>query len=167
MFTFRHDSFLLVGMTAALGLCLASPVRAEEHEEHGEHGEGEKAAKPPASYAEGVKRIDHHLHEIAELIEGNKLADVHREAAVVRDTAKALPGLAAKKDSGVAQKALPEITKAAKALADTFSKIDEVADAGKMEETKKVHAQMNELFATLQKHAKEGTGHKMEEHHKD
>jgi hypothetical protein len=140
------------------------------HEEHGEHGHG-KAVEfhAPESYSGGLKQVAHRMGAIAELIEHGKLDEVHAQADVIRKIAQKLPGLAAKKGSGVERDDLVEITRAAKALADTFGAIDEAADAGKMAETKEVYANMKGLAASLRKHAKAGhdEGHGEEkEHHK-
>ena len=53
----------------------------------------EKLPKPaPATYAEAISALRHHLHEITELIESKKLDHIHTHAAEVRDIAKALAG---------------------------------------------------------------------------
>jgi len=121
----------------------------EGHKEHGGHAHGEVKVEIPTSYAKGLDVIHGRMKAIAGLIESGKLTSIHKEAAVIRDIAKALPGLATKADSGISKDKLIGVNRAAKGLAAIFSKIDEVADAEKMEETKVVFAEMKKLVEKL------------------
>lgn len=106
----------------------------------------------PATYAEAISALRHHLHEISELIESKKLDHVHTEAAEVRDIAKTLAGLAKKDSSGVQSAAIKEIKGAAKDLAAQYGPMDEAGDSGNLTATKKIYHEMVELVETLEKH---------------
>ena len=90
----------------------------------------DKLPKPaPATYAEAISALQHHLHEISELIESKKLDHVHAEAAEVRDIAKTLARLAKMDGSGVKGAAMKEIDGAAKDLAAQYGPMDNAGDS--------------------------------------
>lgn len=112
-----------------------------------------KLPKPaPATYAEAISALKHHLHEISELIESKELDHIHSEAAELREIAKELGGLAMKGGSGVQRTATKEINRVAKDLAAKSGSIDEAGHSGNLTATKKIHQEMVELVETLEKH---------------
>jgi len=142
---------LLVSCSATL--ITGSPALAQ----HG-HGEDEEHGKPaafvmPTTYKAAVKEIKYRLHEIAELIEDNKLAKVHAQADVIQKVGRVLGQLALKDGSGVPKEAVKDINLAGKDLAARFDAIDKAGDSGDMAGTRKAYEGMVTVAATLQKYA--------------
>ncbi len=155
----RRQGFIIARIMAALAaLTFALVVTqgcseggGEAHHE-GEHGEIEGFTEPK-TYAEACSIIHARLEEIEELMETGELDHVHAEAAVIRDVAKDMVGLAAKQGSGVPSSALREINLTAKDLAAKFYPIDQAGDSGNLAGTRKVYDEMVGLFEILEKHA--------------
>lgn len=83
-----------------------------------------------AGYAIGVAKIAEDRAQLQTLLDGGKLADLHKVAEGLSKKAKALPSTC---DSlGDAQKA--DVTARAQALQDLFAALDEAGDSGKKEE---------------------------------
>ena len=155
-------SVWLAGL-AVLGLAVGGCGKEEEHS----HGGGGDVAVPK-QYGHAVEKCEELSKNIDDLIQDGHLHDVHAVAKDIQKIAEKLPELA-KHD--LESDALREVNVTAKKLAGTFSEIDEAADAGKKQETIKVHNKMKRLIAVLKKqtaHAKEEheeEEHKEEEHH--
>lgn len=86
-----------MGLCAAIGLMGVTTTRvfAQEHEhKEGEHKEAQGKIKIPDTVEGIFKEIQKHHHELAEVVKGKKLAEVHHHAFAVRDLANALPAKA-------------------------------------------------------------------------
>lgn len=86
-----------MGLCAAIGLMSLTTTRvfAQEHEhKEGEHKEAQGKVKIPDTVEGIFKEIHKHHHELAEVVKGKKLAEVHHHAFAVRDLANALPAKA-------------------------------------------------------------------------
>lgn len=133
-----------------------APRGSGHAEDEDEHGEGEAPYVEPVSYSEGIHEIHERLERIEALIEGDRLDDVHAEAAVIRDVAGSLARLALQEDSGVPREAVKEINLTARNLAARFGPIDEAGDSGNAAETRKLYDEMVELLKTLEAYATGG-----------
>ncbi|HKQ47533.1 MAG TPA: hypothetical protein VJZ71_05655 [Phycisphaerae bacterium] len=145
---------LTVFVTLLLGPTVPIALAQHGHME-GEHGKPAEF-KMPTTYKDGVAEIQHRLHEIEELIDSSKLADVHREAEVIQKVGNVIGQLALKADSGVPKIAIKEINKAGRELAGKFDAIDKAGDSGDAAGTRKVYDEMVTLTATLQKYVAGG-----------
>lgn len=94
----KTKTLLAMGLCAAIGLFGTQKTFAQhEHKEgeHGEHAAPEGKLKIPDTVEGIFKEIREHHHELAEVVKGKKLADVHHHAFAIRDLANALPAKAA------------------------------------------------------------------------
>ena len=117
-----------------------------DHEEHGGKALTEESVPMPANFAAGVARLKELHQEINHLVESNKLDDVHHAAQEM--------GIVAKKMKTLASRDIPEAKRAdagrlCNDIAGYFSPIDEAADAGKKDETMKIHMQMADTIKKL------------------
>ena len=147
----RSATFLV--LAAALGLAVGCgdghDHGKEGHTEKG-HGAGGGTVTVPDHYGEAVHKCEELSGKIGGLISSGKLSDVHAVAADITKIAEKLPELAQK---DLKPEMLKEVNIKAKELAGMFDAIDEAADAGKKEETVKLHEKMKALIADLKKHA--------------
>ena len=166
-----RTSATFLAMAAALGLAVGcGDDHAEDghtekgHSEkgHGEeghgaegHGSGGATVTVPDHYGEAIHKCEELSGKIGSLIASGKLSDVHAVAANVTKIAEKLPALAQK---DLKPEMLKEVNVKAKELAGMFDAIDEAADAGKKEETIKLHEKMKALIAHLKEHAGDGHG---------
>ena len=142
----------LAALTFALVVTQGCSEGGGEAHHEGEHGEIEGFTEPK-TYAEACSVIHARLEEIEELMKTGELDHVHAEAAVIRDVAKDMAGLAAKRGSGVPSSAIREINLTAKDLAAKFDRIDEAGDSGNLAGTRKVYDEMVALFEVLEEYA--------------
>jgi hypothetical protein len=174
----KHITFLTLAAAAAFSLPLVAGCTKQEpattappdedHEVHGddedaaanhhegesggEHGHGgtaltEEDVKTPESFADGVARIKELHEQINHLIEHNELAKVHRTAEEMAIVARKMKPLAAR---DIAEDQRTEAGRLCNEIAAYFGPIDEVADAGKKDETIAIHKQMAETIAKLE-----------------
>ncbi len=116
-----------MGLCAAIGLIGITTTRvfAAEHE----HKEGEKheehggKIKIPDTVEGIFKEIQKHHHELAEVVKGKKLAEVHHHAFAIRDLANALPAKAEASKKTQVEGTVKNIAKLAEEL-------DKTGDAG-------------------------------------
>ncbi len=143
----KNTKIMAASLTAVLALAFGTGMlAAEEHTQ----GEGTKTEMESAkTFAGAMTEIDQHYGAIAKLIESGNLEDVHKEAEPIKQRALVLAKLATAADSGIPKENVKDINLTGKALAATFEKIDEAADAGKMPETKAVYDEMGTLIAKL------------------
>lgn len=160
----------ILALSAAWTLAIGC---GDGHDEkgHGEKGHGEKghaeaghgasggAVAVPDHYKDAVAKCEELSSKIGGLIAAGKLSEVHPPAADIKKIAEKLPELAQK---DLKPEMLKEVNVKAKELAGTFTEIDGPADAGKKEETVKVHDKIKALIADLKKHA----GHDEHKDHK-
>lgn len=139
-------SRILIAWVAAV---TAPAALAQHAHEHGKPAE----FKVPATYKEGVREIEHRLHEISELIGAKALDQVHAQAEVIQKVGKIVGQLAMKEDSGVPKEAVKEVNLAGKELAAKFDPIDKAGDSGNLAATKSVYEEMVKIASTLQKYA--------------
>ena len=142
---------LVLGLT-----CL--PAVASEQDHHAQDSDAPGAAHMTAEndYSAAVRSLDPHLDRIAELIESEQLADLHKAAEPIKAIAKTLAKLAFSDDSGVPKGDVRQINLTAKALAATWDKIDEAGDSGDLDASKKVYQEMVDLIHTLKQYATAG-----------
>lgn len=149
----KGHGILAVTMSIALGL-VAGCGKDDEHEkkEHGAegHGAGGGSVAVPDHFKDAVAKCEELSGKIGSLIAAGKLGDVHAAAADIKKIAEKMPEMAQKE---LAPEMLKDVNVKAKELAGTFSEIDEAADAGKKDETVKVHEKIKGLIADLKKHA--------------
>ncbi len=152
----RRQGFIIARIMAALAALTFALVVTQGCSE-GEHHEGEHGEigdfTEPQTYAEACSVIHARLEEIEELMKTGELDHVHAEAAVIRDVAKDMAGLAIKRGSGVPSSAIREINLTAKDLAAKFDPIDQAGDSGNLAGTRKVYDEMVGLFEVLEKYA--------------
>ncbi len=149
----------LIVLTVSLILSLAClPAVASEHDHHAQDSDapGEPAAHmaAPDDYSAAVRSLDPHLDRVAELIQSGQLDDLHKAAEPIKTIAKTLAKLAFKDDSGVPKDDVREINLTAKALAETWEKIDEAGDSGNLGAAKKVYQEMVGLTNMLRAYAR-------------
>ncbi len=166
----KRRSHLWMGGILLLGAFVVAPgsraTFAQEHHEEGGHDDagGATAAKAELDdYSDAVAAIDKHRAHVEELIEHEKLSELHKAAKPIQLIAEKLVGLALKEDSGVPRQSLKEVNVTSKALAKTWAKIDEAGDAGDLAGSKKVYQEIVDLINTLKKFARPVE----EEHHED
>ncbi len=129
---------------------LAGGCGKEEEHKHGEPAHGAGPSGPsPTTYAAAMEQMEKHSGNIASLIAAGKLADVHHEAEEIKRIAEGLPELA----KSMAPDMLKVVNLKSKEIAGMFGEIDEAADAGKKDETVKLHEKLKGLIADLRKHA--------------
>ncbi len=145
---------------ALFGLVLGGCSKGEEHGDGHEHGGGGNV-DVPKHYGEAVERCEELSKKIDDLIAKGELEDVHAVAADIKKIAEKLPELA---QVDLPAGALREVNIKAKKLAGMFSEIDEAADAGKKDETIRVHSEMKALIAELKEHVEKEIHHDHEEH---
>lgn len=125
-----------------------------DHHDGGHHAGHDHAAKAlteedvktPDSFAAGVTRLKELHQKINDLIEQNKLADVHRTAEEMAIVARKMKPLAAR---DIAEDKRTDAGRLCNDIAGYFSPIDEAADAGKKDETMKIHMQMADTIDKL------------------
>ncbi|KAF0247078.1 MAG: hypothetical protein FD180_17 [Planctomycetota bacterium] len=131
----------------------AAAAKGEKGHEGHSHG-GEPVKVSSNSFEDSIGQMEERLKTIDGLIASGKLDEVHREAEVICTLAKGMPeqtqGWPADKSASAAESAAK--------LAGMFREIDEVADAGKPDETKAATAKMRDLVAKL-KALSPGTKH--------
>lgn len=141
------------------GLCsfalLGCSGEADDGHSHGHGGGG--AVEVPDHYADAVAKCEELSEKIADLIDDGKLDQVHAVAADIKKIAEKLADLA---KSDLPPGELRDVNVNARKLAGMFSAIDEAADAGKKDDTVRLHNEMKALIAALKTHAKE-------DHHDD
>jgi len=142
--------------TMALAAALAWGAGCGNGRDHGEkgHAEGGHGSEGgtvtvPGHYKEAVHKCEEISGKIGGLIASGKLSEVHAAAADIKKIAEKLPELAQK---DLKPEMLKDVNIKAKELAGMFHEIDEAADAGKKEETVKLHERMKGLIADLEKH---------------
>lgn len=136
-----------------LGFFLSGCDKQEEKHGHGGHS-GPVAV--PEHYADAVAKCEELSGKIGSLISSGKLSEVHSAAEEIQKIAEKMPEMAQKE---LAPEMLKEVNVKAKELAGMFHEIDGAADAGKKDETIKLHEKMKGLIADLKKHASHA-GHK-------
>ena len=154
---------VLAPAVVAVGLIMSSGCNKHDDGDHDDHGEAQ-AFTEPHSYAEAVAVIHDHLEKIEGLLETRQLAQVHAQAAVIRDVANDMAKLAAMKDSGVPSNAVREVNLTAKDLAAKFGPIDEAGDSGNLAGTRTVYDEMVALFETLDKYVDPDLVHEDHDH---
>lgn len=120
-----------------------------EHKEGGHQHAGalsERDVKMPDSFKAGIARLEQLHEQIAHQVEHNELSKVHRVAEEM--------ALVAKKMKDLARAELPEekqtdAGRLCNEISGFFQPIDEVADAGKKEETLSIHKQMADTIMKL------------------
>ena len=138
---------------ALFGLVLGGCSKGEHGDGHDHHHGGGGTVEVPKHYGEAVERCEELSKKIDGLIGKGELEDVHAVAADIKKIAEKLPELA---QVDLPAGALREVNIKAKKLAGMFSEIDEAADAGKKDETIRVHSEMQALIAELKEHAEKG-----------
>ena len=138
------------------------PEEGHQHDEGGTSTEGTDFD----SYSAAVAAIDKHRAHVAELIEHKKLSELHQAAKPIQQIAEKLVGLALKEDSGVPGDSIKEVSRTARALANTWAKIDAAGDAGNLAASKKVYDEIVGLVNTLKKFATPVEGAHQEESNK-
>lgn len=116
------------------------------HEEHSGKALTEESVPTPASFAAGVARLKELHQEINNLIQQNKLDDVHHVAQEMGIVARKMKTLASR---DVAEAKRADAGRLCNDIAGYFSPIDAAADAGKKDETMKIHMQMADTIAKL------------------
>jgi len=153
----------ILALAAAWSLAVGCGDGHDDHKAggHGEKGHGAAggAVAVPDHYKDAVAKCEELSNRIGNLITAGKLSEVHPPAADIKKIAEKLPELAQK---DLKPEMLKEVNVKAKELAGTFTEIDEPADAGKKDETMKVHEKIKALIADLKKHA----GHDEHKEHK-
>lgn len=143
--------------TLALAAALVFATGCDKHEDHEKgghgHGTGGGNVSVPDHYKDAVHKCEELSKKIGTLINEGKLKDVHAAAADIKKIAEKLPELAQK---DLKPEMLKDVNVKAKELAGMFNEIDEAADAGKKDETIKLHEKMKALIADLEKHAEGG-----------
>ncbi len=133
----------------ALALLLGGCGKADEP------GDSKKTAVGPAAapehYKDAVAKCETLSGEIGNLISTGKLSDVHTAAEEIKKLAEKMPEMAQKELEATV---LKDVNTKAKELAGMFNEIDQAADAGKKDETQKLHTKMQALIAELKKHAR-------------
>lgn len=126
--------------------------------DHGKSGHGAEGGKIAVAgqYKDAVAQCEDLSRKIETLISTGKLSEVHAAADDVRKIAQKLPELAQK---DLPAEMLKDVNVKSKELAGMFGPIDAAADAGKKEETQKLHEKMKGLISDLKKHA-DHAGHK-------
>ena len=153
----RHWGWLIVQIFVGLFLLAGC---GDDHKQgngkNGHHGDGaETTVKTDFdSYSAAVAAIDKQRAHVAELIEHEKLLELHKAAKPIQLIADKLAGLSLKEGSGVPQDSIKEVSRTARALAGTWAKIDEAGDAKDLAASKKVYQEMVDLIDTLKKYAK-------------
>src|SRR5262245_42147020 len=129
--------------------------KKEDHKEkEGEHHDKpltEKDVKMPASFKEGVARLEELHKKIEHHIEHDELAKVHRVAEEMALVAKKMKELAGKE---IAEDRQVEAGRLCNEVAGYYKPIDEAADAGKKAETQALHKKMGGAIAKLKALAK-------------
>ena len=139
-------------ITALCSVALAG-CSGEAEDGHGHSHGGGGTVDVPDHYGAAVAACEKLSGQITLLIDNGKLDDVHAAAADIKKIAEKLADLA---KSDLPPGALKDVNVNARKLAGMFSVIDEAADAGKKDETVRLHNEMKALIAALKKHAKEG-----------
>lgn len=106
----------------------------------------------PATYGEAVEEIEHHLHEIGELIEAKKLGDVHIHADALQQTAKMIGQLSAREGSGVSKEAVKEVIPAAENVASKAEALEKAGESNDLAAAKKMYDEIVKATAALQKY---------------
>ena len=158
---------LSLGMSAGLALLAGCGEKHNGDHQGGAHhdGDGTEAAVKTDfhSYSAAVTAIEKHRVHVGELIEHEKLLELHKAAKPIQLIAGKLNALALKEGSGVPRDKLKEVNLTSKALAATWEKIDTAGDSKNLAASKKVYQEIVDLIKTLKKHAKPVE----EEHHKE
>lgn len=106
----------------------------------------------PATYGEAVEEIEHHLHEIGELIEAKKLGDIHAHADALQATAKMIGQLAAKEGSGVSKEAVAEVKPTAESVASKAEALEKAGESKDLAGAKKTYDELVKATTSLQKY---------------
>jgi len=145
--------------TLALAAAIVFAAGCDKHEDHkhggGGHGDHGGTVSVPLHYKDAVHKCEELSGKIGGLISSGNLKDVHAAAADIKKIAEKLPELA---QTDLKPEMLKDVNIKAKELAGMFNEIDEAADAGKKEETARLHERMKTLIADLKKHAEHGEG---------
>jgi hypothetical protein len=115
--------------------------------EHGGPPLSEDDVKTPDSFAAGVARLKELHQQISDLIENNKLSNVHRTAEEMAIVARKMKPLAAR---DISEDRRADAGRLCNEIVNYFRPIDEVADAGKKDETVAIHNQMGETISKLE-----------------
>lgn len=116
------------------------------HDKHEETPLAEEDVAMPDSFKGGVARLEELHEKIEHQIEHGELAGVHRVAEEMALVAKKMKALAREE---VAEDRQAEAGRLCNEVAGYFKPIDEVADAGKKEETEAIHKKMGEAIEKL------------------
>lgn len=146
----KHAAMIVASLALLAG---CGEDHDKDHHESGGHGAQGGAVAVPEHYGDAVAKCEELSAKIGDLIAKGKLSEVHPPAADIKKIAQKLPELAQK---DLPADMLKEVNVKAKELAGTFEEIDGPADAGKKEETQKVHDKIKGLIADLKKHAGHG-----------
>ena len=149
-----------MGLCAAIGLMGITTTRvfAAEHEhKDGEHKEAEGKIKIPDTVEGIFKEIQKHHHELAEVVKGKKLAEVHHHAFAVRDLANALP---AKAEAAKKTQVEGTVKNIAKLAADLDKTGDANNQAGTEANLKKLDGILKVLHTQFGMKMEEGGEHK-------
>lgn len=156
----KTKTLLAMGLCAAIGLFGTQNTFAQHEHKEGEHGEhaapGGKIKIPDT--VEGIfKEIQKHHHELAEVVKGKKLAEVHHHAFAVRDLANALPAKAEASKKTQVEGTVKNIAKLAEDLDKTG---DANNQAGTEANLKKLDGILKVLHTQFGMKMEEGGEHK-------
>ncbi len=148
--------FLTLAMLGALALVPGGCAEEGDPASADQPKAATAAAMPPAgpaavsgAFGEAMKQCEELSDTIAGLIERDALSQIHPPAEAIKKIAETIPAIAYDE---LTPEGFEAVRAKARALAGTFSEIDEVADAGKKEETIKAHEKIRLLIADLKAH---------------
>lgn len=132
-----------IALCAAIGLAGITATTAFADEKGHKEGHEKGKAKIPDTVEGILKGIHHHHGELAEVVKGKKLADVHHHAFAIRDLAKALPAKAAADKKKQVEGTVKNIEKLAEDL-------DKAGDDGKQAETEALLKKLDGVLKVLE-----------------
>ncbi len=154
----KTKTLLAMGLCAAIGLFGVQKTFAQhEHKEGEKHEEHGGKIKIPDTVEGIFKEIHKHHHELAEVVKGKKLAEVHHHAFAIRDLANALP---AKAEASKKTQVEGTVKNIAKLAADLDKTGDANNQAGTEANLKKLDGILKVLHTQFGMKMEEGGEHK-------